>query len=223
MYGSAGTHLVENEASGTQFYTVSVYLPSDFTSPTCSNLTACNNPWGTFQQLHGANVYSAPPVYSLGAADTYYIHLTSGDLDIYDKYGAHRIRYPLGSLQRGKWVDFVWKIKYAKTATGTVDVWRRIEGETNFTQVLTLANLPTLQYKTSVNGGAILDSYWRTGHYTSPETFTRVLYLDSQTRGNNFDDVVSAAFPEETISPTPACIPSCTGKTCGDDECGGSC
>ncbi len=188
MYGPDGKQIFENEASGTQFYTISVYLPLDFKSPSSS--------WGSFQQLHSNDIYNSYPSFAIGALDTYYVQMISGDLNaLNDPKKSHTVKYPIGALQRGKWVDFVWKIKFAKTFTGTVDVWRRIEGETSFTQVLSIANIPTLSFNSTVSGGAVLDAYWKTGYYTSAETFTRVIYIDSNTRGASFNDVVAAAFP----------------------------
>ena len=212
MYGSNGVQIFENEASGTQFYAISVYLPLDFKSPVSSDR------WGIFQQLHGSDKYSAPPVFALGATDAFYMQMYSGDLDaLKDPKKSHTVKYSLGALQRGKWVDFVWKIKFSKTYTGTVDIWKRVEGETIFTQVLSIANIPTLQFKSSVSNGAVLDAYWKTGYYTSVENFTRVIYIDSNTRGANFNDVVAKAFPTSlatpTVPPTFATTPTKTPTT----------
>lgn len=210
MYDKEGKHIVENESSGTQFYAISVYLPLDFVSPSNSLHPKEDSAWGAFQQLHGNDIYHAPPIFSIGATDSYYVQLWSGDIgeENYNKPNIfHRTKYPLGSLQRGKWVDFVWKIKFAKTFTGELEVWKRIEGETDFTQVLSKTNIPTLQFKSSINGGAVLDAYWKTGYYTSEETFTRVIYIDSNTRGTNFNDVVAKAFPGNSVG-TPTRMPS---------------
>lgn len=203
MYGADGKQIFENEASGTQFYTISVYLPLDFVAPYNSLHPNQDIAWGIFQQLHGNDVYHAPPPFAIGATDTYYMQMWSGDLDYFsDRTKAHTVRYPIGALQRGKWVDFVWKIKFAKTFTGSVDVWRRIEGETDFTYVLSVANIPTLQFASSVSDGAVLDAYWKTGYYTSEEIFTRIIYIDCNTRGNSMDDVVAAAIPMLSVTPT---------------------
>jgi hypothetical protein len=159
--------------------------------------------WGAFQQLHSNDIYHAPPIFFIGARDAYYVQLISGDLDyLNDPTKSHAAKYEIGALQKGKWVDFVWKIKFAKTFTGSVDVWRRIEGETDFTQVLSVANMPTLSFKSSVSGGAVLDAYWKTGYYTSAENFTRVIYIDCNTRGADFNDVVAAAFPTSSATST---------------------
>ncbi len=196
MYGADGKHIVENETSGTQYYAISVYIPADFIPPSCSGVTNGCSSWAIIEQLHGADVYSAPPVFAIGAKDNYYVQMWSGDLDyLNDSTKSHKLKYSLGDLQKGKWVDFVWKIKYSKNFTGSVDVWRRIEGEQDFSKVLNLANIPTLQFKTSVNNGAILDAYWRSGYYTSQENFTRIIYLDSHARGDSFNEIVSYAFP----------------------------
>jgi hypothetical protein len=209
MYGAAGTNIVENESSGTQFYAISVFLPLDY-----KNLTSN---WSSFQQLHGSDVYAAPPVFSLGAstnggtANFYHVQMWTGDItdSNYNNPSVfYRQKFVLAPVVLGKWVDFVWSIKFAKTYTGAVDVWMRVEGNADFVKVMSASNIPTLQFKASVQGGAILPAYWKTGYYTSAETFTRTIYVDSHTRGTNFNDVVAVAFPSSvpatsTIAPTP--------------------
>jgi hypothetical protein len=188
MFGADGIHIVENEASGIQFHALRVYLPLDFTSP---------KEWGIFTQLHGSDTYSAPPVFALGAMSDFYVQMWSGELgdaNYMKPDKLHRTRYTLAPVIRGKWVDFVWKIKYAKTYTGTLDVWMRTDG--TFKNVLSIANIPTLQF---APGGPILDAYWKTGYYSSVENFTRIVYLDSHTRGDNYNEVIAAAFPVRKI------------------------
>jgi hypothetical protein len=191
MFGADGKHIVENEASGTQYYTVSVYLPLDFKSP---------SQWGSFQQLHGSDKYSAPPIFAIGAMNDFYVQMWTGELSEanYTKpERLHRIRYSLAPVIRGQWVDFVWRIKYARTYTGTLDVWMRTSGD--FENVLSVANIPTLQFSPVINAGEVLDAYWKTGYYSSAENFTRVVYVDSHGRGDNFDELIAAVYPVEKI------------------------
>jgi hypothetical protein len=127
--------------------------------------------------------------------DQFYIMLHSGDLDS----PANSLQwefYPFsnGNLSPGHWIDFVVRIKFASDFTGSVHVWRRDEGQADFTLVLSVDNVPTLQYRSS--HGGVGDHYWKHGFYRSEQdTITHVLWLDGLTRGNTFDGVVQAAFP----------------------------
>jgi hypothetical protein len=209
MYGYDGTELVENESSGTQYYGFSVMLPTDWKTTPDSN----GKYWAIILQLHNPDGLTTPSgggvspalafeVRSFGAnADRFSLDMTTGDLS---RSGSIHNFYDFsdGSLNLGKWTDFVIKVKYAKDATGTVDVWRRNEGSISFTNVLSITNVPTLGYNSTVDGGAVGDHYWSTGFYRNANSITNVLYLDGMTRGTDFNEVVAAAFPAPLIGPT---------------------
>jgi hypothetical protein len=209
MYGFYGTELVENESSGIQFYGFSVMLPTDWkTTPDPDGKY-----WAIILQLHNPDGLTTPSgegvspalafeVRSFGEnADRFSLDMTTGDLarsdSIHNFYD-----FSDGSLNLGKWTDFVLKIKYAKDATGSVDVWRRNEGSIVFTNVLSISNVPTLGYDSTVGGGIVGDHYWSTGFYRNATSLTNVLYLDGMTRGIDFNAVVAEAFPAPLGSPT---------------------
>jgi hypothetical protein len=181
----------ENESSGVQYYAFSVRLAPDW-QPIDPDL---GDPWGIIFQLHGPDSLGISPSFSVQVLDQFYIMLHSGDLDS----SANSLQwefYPLsnGDLNPGHWIDFVVRIKFASDFTGSVHVWRRDEGQTDFTLVLSVDNVPTLQYKSSQGG--VDNHYWKHGFYRSEQdTITHVLWLDGLTRGNTFDGVVQATFP----------------------------
>jgi hypothetical protein len=181
----------ENESSGIQYYAFSVRLAPDWQPPEPD----WDGLWGIIFQLHGPDSLNASPSFCVQVLDQFYIMLHSGDLDS----PANSLQwefYPLsnGDLNPGHWIDFVIRIKFASDFTGSVHVWRRDEGQTDFALVLSVDNVPTLQYKSS-QGGAN-DHYWQHGFYRPKKnTITHVLWLDGLTRGNTFDGVVQAAFP----------------------------
>jgi len=181
----------ENESSGTQYYAFSVRLAPDWQPPEPD----WDGLWGIVLQLHGPDSYMTSPSFCVQVLDQYYIMLHSGDLDSPEDSLQWEF-YPLANtgLNRGYWVDLVVKIKLAQDFTGSVDVWRRNEGQASFTHVLSVDDVPTLQYKSSQGG--VGDHYWQHGFYRpEQDTITHVLWLDGLTRGDTFDDVVRAAFP----------------------------
>ena len=190
MTDANGNQINENESSGTQYYAFSVRLDPNWQSPEAD----ANGLWGIIFQLHGPDAYGASPSVSFLVTDHFYFLFHSGNLE--DPLGRLFQEYTLldSSLNLGNWIDFILKIKFAKDFTGSVNVWRRNEGQANFTEVLSLSNVPTLQYKESE--GPVVDHYWKHGFYRSKQTtITNILWLDGLTRGNTFDVVVSAAFP----------------------------
>jgi hypothetical protein len=185
MTESNGNSINENESSGTQYYAFSIKLPPDWVRPTH---------YGICLQLHGPDTLDASPAFAFEVTNAFSMDVTAGDLDT--PAAAYKHAYvPLsdGSLNLGHWVDFVIKIKFAKDFTGSIDVWRRNEGATIFTNVLSLVNIPTLQYKSSQGG--VGSHYWKYGYYRSDQTtITNILFLGAIARGTTFDNVVGTAF-----------------------------
>ena len=181
----------ENESSGTQYYAFSVRLAPDW-PPINPDI---GTPWGIVLQLHGPDSLNTSPSFCVQVLDQFYIMLHSGNLDSHEDSLQWEF-YPLShsDLNPGQWIDFVIQIEFASDFTGAVHVWRRDEGQTDFTLALSVDNIPTLQYSSSQ--GEVGDHYWKHGFYRSEQvTITHVLWLDGLTRGNTFTAVVQAAFP----------------------------
>lgn len=191
MTDADNNKMVENESSGTQFYAFSVRLDPNWQSPA----SGPSGGWGMIFQLHGPDNLQSSPAFSIQARDRFLVTLHSGDLDSSTqslKWKTYSLSN--GSLNQGHWVDFVVEITFAKNFTGSVVVWRRDEGQTDFTKVLSALKVPTLQYKSSLGG--VGDHYWKHGLYRSEQTtITNILWLDGLTRANTFEDAIRSAFP----------------------------
>jgi hypothetical protein len=200
MLTEDGVEINENENSGTQYYAFSVRFDENWVSP---EEDPVDGVWSHFFQLHGPDVLEASAAFALDTLNAsnnegISVVLRTGDLD--DPVNSLQWEnYELSesSLNKGHWIDFVIKIKFASDFTGAVDVWRRDEGETEFTHVLSVSDVPTLQYASSVNGGAVGDHYWQHGFYRPVQSGSviNILWLDGMSRGDTFDAVVNAAFP----------------------------
>jgi hypothetical protein len=180
----AGNIIYENLSSGTQYYAISILLPTNWIPPSGANL------WSHFVQLHDPDVMGLSPAFTLNVDSVFSTSMQTGDMDI----NTTNIQYAhsYNALRSGEWIDFVFKIIYSKTV-GTVDVWRR-DYRKSFVNVLSLSGIPTLQWKTSVDGGTPGDHYWKTGIYRSNQTIINQLYLGGFVRGLTYDDVIAAAF-----------------------------
>ena len=200
MTDSAGNELNENEASigTTRYYAFSVMLNSDWVSPKPDPTTGWL--WSSIFGLHGPDKYACAGAFMFEVYDNFSFYLYTGDMSkpCSDSVHKHCKDYDFSdnSLNRGHWIDFVIKIKFEKTFTGTVDIWRRNEGQTNFTKILSISDVPTLQFNSNMDGTTVLDHYYKHGFYRPKQTtITNILWLDGLTVGNTFDVVVSAAFP----------------------------
>jgi hypothetical protein len=192
MSDAKGNSINENESSGTQYYAFSIQIPVDWVPP-AEDIHGLH--WGICLQLHGPDEYGESPAIAFEVTDSFSLDLNAGDIDTPAAMYRHfYISMSGSSLNKGHWVYFVIKINYAKNFTGSIDIWRRDEDKTQFTQVLSIINIPTLQYKSSQGG--VGDHYWKYGYYRSKQTtVTNILLLGAVARGTNFDDLVATAFP----------------------------
>lgn len=173
MQDANNNQIFENLNSGTQQYAFSVKFDSSWRTITSTGSGA----WGIFLQLHGPN--GSNPAWAFSATDKIRFHTRLGDMT---QNAVVRRELTNGTLNVGKWIDFILTIKYAKDNTGYITLMRRDEGQTNFTQVLSVTNTPTLQYDPNVNNGAVGNHYMKHGLYRNSQSFTSILYLDGFTR-----------------------------------------
>jgi len=166
-------------------------------------------------QLHGPDVLGQSPTFGFELTPSFGVDMVAGDVSgKLPKTSFFHKPLSDSSLNLGHWTDFVIKIKYAKDETGAVEIWRRNEGVANFTSVFKVDNIPTLQYNSDYQNGVILGNYWKTGYYRNADgSIINTLYNDSITRGDSFEAVVAAAWPNiatVTGAPTPTVTPKPT-------------
>lgn len=204
MLKANGSSLNENTASGTQYYAISTRLATDWRSPSGSLSSSHPNcstewGWGVVFQLHGPDTYGASPAFALQVWDTqksgdkFTVSLTAGTVtpgpnvnDVGKTYDLSR-----NSLALGRWVDWIFQIKWADDKTGLVKIWRRDAGQTAFTQVFSKSGIATLQRTRTERG---LPHYWKTGFYRSTCSITNRLWIEGPARGTTFDAVRNALW-----------------------------
>jgi hypothetical protein len=158
-------------------------------------------------QLHSPDASGGPPAFALCADDTFHAQMLAGDLIGANGQRRNAISLPFtnGELRLGHWIQFLIDVVWAYDSHGSLAVYRRDEGETAFTQILTQAEQPTLQFNSqfpdSQNTGPPLPSgpkylhYWKAGYYrsVSPGVTSR-LWLGPIVRGTSLEEVAVAAF-----------------------------
>lgn len=83
----------------------------------------------------------------------------------------------LADLERNKWYDFVFHVRWAPDNTGFVEVW------VNGAPVVPLTYRPTTYAGQGV--------YLKQGLYRGPSELTSAVYLDGTRRGTSFEDVTA--------------------------------
>jgi len=215
MLDSNRKKLPVTAASGHEFYGISVKLSPDWVSPQHESPQKGSTLWGSFMQLHSPNAYNSPPALDLMAENDFHLDMDSGELDQvvqdprtgamkHTKNDSKPLSFTNGDLHRGHWVQFMLDIVWATDTTGSIGVYRRDEGQKNFTQVLDVQGTPTLQFDSFIStdpaqcsscGADNVTHYWRVGFYRSTShNQTNVLWLGPIVRGTAFDEVAIAAF-----------------------------
>ena len=142
-------------------------------------------------QLHAEDTVNGP-AFALFALDKLFVQMHVGNMDVVQPWPYLQFTSK-NDLAKGHWIDLVIGIKYAVGPTGSVNIWRRDDGEVSFTNVFSIQNTSTMAYKNS--DPTKLNHYWKTGYYRSIQTnITNILYLDGFYRASTFDDAVQACW-----------------------------
>jgi hypothetical protein len=173
-----------------------------------------SNTWGLFMQLHSPNEFESPPAFAFAADTSFHIDTLGGNLIDANGRRKNGNSVPLsnGDLRAGHWVQFIIDAVWAYDSSGSLTIYRKDEGDTAFTKVLTLSGQPTLQYDSQFSNSQNVDPsngstylhYWRAGYYRSdsPGVTTR-LSLGPIVRGTTIQEVEAAAFRPSLIPMAP--------------------
>jgi polysaccharide lyase-like protein len=205
MLGPKGAKLPVTVASGHEFYGISIKLDPNWQA-SLHDKAHGNWQWGIFMQLHSPDGYGSPPPVAMAVEDQFHVSTLTGDL--IDANGLRRntttVPFTNGTLRSGHWVEFLIDVVWAYDNHGSLAVYRRDEGESNFASVLSLSNTPTLQFDSQIPNSENSDPsqnaktylhYWKVGYYRSASPgVTSRLWLGPVVRGTNRDEVAAAAF-----------------------------
>ncbi len=203
MLSPSGARYLVTAESGHEVYGIAVKVAPDWKTPTADPHNGWR--WGLVAQLHSPDLSGGPPAFALAAEDDFHINSCAGDLI---EGGHHKDAKSLalsrGDLRRGHWVQFLFDVIWAYDSRGALTVYRRDEGETEFSTVLTQVGQPTLQFNSkfpgsdsaspSPNGPTYLH-YWKVGYYRSVTPgVTNRIWLGPFVRGSSLREVSVAAF-----------------------------
>jgi hypothetical protein len=192
MLSPTGARYPVTAESGHEVYGISVKVDTNWQPP------ANKWHWGLFLQLHGPDDFSASPALALAAEHDFHIDTCAGDLveggALSHNKDGKSLALARGDLRRGHWVQFLIDVVWAYDNHGSLAVFRRDEGETSFTPVLTQAGQATLQFR-STTPNPVGTHYWKAGYYrsVSPGVISR-LWLGPIVRGSSLEEVAAAAF-----------------------------
>jgi len=196
------------EQEGDEYwYAWSTFFPPDWTSPF---------KWGIFAEWH-ANLATSQIIGFDARGDRADLRLLSGLTDEPGNTAAvDRLVPLLSTLSKGRWNDFVMRVRWSVRNKGLVEVYHRVEGAQSLRKLVSFGNVPTFQVTKDGRG---IGTYLLLGMYrgsycsqptqlgcTSPhgEQPPSVLYHDGFVRERTFDAAVTLAFPDPAPKLPPA-------------------
>ena len=157
------TEVFESATRPDKYLAFSIYIPTGWETP---DLNTSGFAWGIVWQLHSGS--GSPPIAfsvarTVSGVSTEGFHIqnrasTSGDYV-----------FSNAAMPRDVWVDFVTRITFSATTSGSLDCWRRDVGGA-WELVLSQTGIATLDH--------VNNHYWKHGLYRSPSNHTNILYLD---------------------------------------------
>jgi hypothetical protein len=180
------------------WYAWSTLFPREWVSPF---------KWGIFTQWHAELPTS--PIFGFSAAgDRANFTLLSGLTDERANRAAVNRSVPLlATLAKGRWNDFVMRVRWSLGSDGLVEVYHRVEGERSLRKLVSFRDVPTFQVTkagTGVGAYLLLGIYrasfcaqpTRLGCTSSLGTQTpSTLYHDGFVRERSFKAAAGRAFP----------------------------
>jgi hypothetical protein len=160
-------------------WTWSVLFPSEFRSNP-------NSTWNVFTQWHHSGTSGVSPV-------LFEVHNKSGYERLRfsvrggDQARPKRRAWSLEPLVRGKWYEFVLRVRWAADRTGSVQLW------VNARRVVSAVGLPTLYAGQSV--------YLKQGFYRAPSALTTALYVAGTRQVDTLDGLVPPGLSRRQIDP----------------------
>ena len=145
-----------------------------------------NSTWNVFTQWHHSGTSGVSPV-------LFEVHNKSGHERLRfsvrggDQARPQRRAWVLEPLVRGKWYEFVLRVRWAADRKGTVQLW------VNARRVVSAVGLPTLYGGQSV--------YLKQGFYRAPSSLTTALYVAGTRQVDTLDGLVPSASSRRQIDP----------------------
>jgi hypothetical protein len=201
-----------SETPGEDFYYAwSTLLPTDWVTPSS---------WAIPLEWHSDSRFPLAPIRFNISGEKTYVAMSTGNCSDPFKCEHHQNHLALSTLSRGKWQDFILRIRW-HTSGGVLQLWHRVQGQASFNRVVDLNNVPTLPYRPGDSRPATI--YVLQGLYRGDGTgYRSVIYHDGFRRGTSYAEVAAdftqvARLDPPTVAPAPSSptTPSVSGPTAG--------
>lgn len=178
-----------------EYYGMMFRLPTNWQEPSPAG-------WGlVLAQLNFQNVWGAPVMIRAHANHVSLVTQTGYCSDVYSaKPGCRYSSGPGGNLPQmhavpsvtpGAWHELVIHVRWANDASGVVEVWHRLKGESAWTKTVSLSGYPTVQWSEDQPVNTNQPTSDKFGAYRAAANFPLSVWQDGAVIGTSFDAVSS--------------------------------
>jgi hypothetical protein len=96
---------------------------------------------------------------------------------------------PRGKLVRGRWVEMVVHVRWAKDGTGILESWYRYRGDSTWNKTVDQRGYPTVQWSSSRSASTSDVTCDKIGAYRGKATFPLTIWNDAFRVGSSFSSV----------------------------------
>ncbi|MEZ5099305.1 MAG: heparin lyase I family protein [Thermoleophilia bacterium] len=172
-----------NERDGQEhYYGWSTLFPTDWVEA---------SGWQIITEFHADRRFPLAPLRFDAKRNSLELWMTTGACPGPYDCAIDRGRTILRDLHKGEWNDFILHVVWRESATGMVEVWHRVEGETGFRRIARIPNVPTLPSRRGEEGAEL---YLLHGLYRDDASITQSVFHDNFVRGDTYEDVAKT-FP----------------------------
>lgn len=180
------------------WYAWSTYFPRDWVTP---------HRWGVFAEWH-PNLATSPIIAFDARGDTAKLDVHGGlTHESTNTFELNRSYPLLKTLSKGRWNDFVMRVRWSVDREGEIEVFHRLAGQPALRRLVSIAGIPTFQRTSDGKGHGVyvLWGLYR-GSFCEPPTeldcqdelgvqAPSYVYQDSFTKAKTYAGAVSRAFP----------------------------
>ncbi len=188
-----------DERQGDEYwYAWSTFFPDDWQAP---------NDWLLIIDWHATYANVCQPLQlEIDNDNAITAHMLAGDVTGYDCYDGsgsalNQSELIVGQITTGEWNDFIIHVKWSVYEDGLVEIWHKLESETDFAPVLRWDGVPTLQYMGDPANPDV--PYLILAHYRDDSnTHTSLLYHDGFRMADSAADLAEDGLyvlPPDTV------------------------
>lgn len=111
----------EKKVKVDRWYGFDIYLPTDYAIDTIPEVLA---QWHEIPDFYRGENWRTPPISLWNQGNHWYLHILWSSDTVNTNRTAHTEIYDLGKLEKGRWIPWVFHIKFSWETDGQLEIWQ---------------------------------------------------------------------------------------------------